>query len=173
MKHLILLAAVVISIFAGYQIYQSRQIDQEADELLANLELASTIARTELENAAKGNELSAASVQALEEALGKTQSASYPDLPRLQAIVVRVLKASQEHVRAVHEFSKVKALPLAEIPKAFTTFSKDILSVEAEVFAAGQAFCAYLEQPERSLNFRGQKDEYLNKCHARETPKQQ
>ncbi|GHT81828.1 hypothetical protein AGMMS49543_05350 [Betaproteobacteria bacterium] len=171
MKHLILLVAVVIAIFAGYQIYQSRQIDQAGDELLASLELASTIARTELENAATGKELSAASVQALEEALVKTQTASHPDLPKLQAIVVRVLKASQEHVRAVHELSKIKALPLVEIPQALTTFSKDILSVEAEVFAAGQAFCAYLEQPERSLNFRGQKDEYLKKCHPRETPK--
>ena len=103
--------------------------------------------------------------------MGKTRAASYPDLPRLQAIVVRVLKASQAHVRAVHELSKVKALPLTEIPQALTIFY--ILSVEAEVFAAGQAFCAYLEQPERTLNFRGQKDEYLKKCHARETPQQQ
>jgi hypothetical protein len=172
MKHLLLLAAVVIAIFAGYQIYQNEQIDQEADLLLSRLELAGKVVQTEVDNATKGSGLAPSSVQTLEDALRDVQ-ATPSRLPRLQAIVVRALKAAQGHIRVVHEIGKLKELPLAEVPSALKVFARESMAAETEVFAASKAFCAYVDQPERSLSFRGQKAAYLEKCRALEAPKRQ
>jgi hypothetical protein len=177
MKHLIMLALVIIVIFAGYRIHVSRQIDQEANQLLAKLEQAGEIVRSSSQRSGlEGEATLERDTSILENAIQEIHTEDHHRLPKLESIVINALKAARNHIHAMYEIEKIQTdefpPPLAAIEK-IASVTKTVIAAEAEVLAAAKEFCAYVEHPEASLDFQGKKEVFMARCAALEAPRPQ